>query len=72
MKPLTQSERASLREALAAKTFDQALHLTPGAILERLSDDPESTDVRDFFDADMFPNGIPKPLRPEQRARLSD
>ena len=70
MKPLTKSESAGVRRALAAKDFDEALRLTPESVLERLLDQPGARESRDLFDTDMFPNGVPKPLTPKERARL--
>jgi hypothetical protein len=67
--PLTPKDRRQLRQALAAKTFDKALNLTPGAVLDRMFEASGGTDgAHNLFDEDMFPKGWTRPSQAELKA----
>ena len=64
MKKLNESERQGIREALAAKTFDEALNLTPESVWDRLFEICGGNEPLEDYPM----NG--KPLSAEARAKL--
>ena len=67
---LSEADAQALREARQAKSFDEALNLTPASVLERLLAQPGSDEAHDFFGEDLFPEGIPDAPTPEELAQL--
>ena len=68
---LTEQEHKAVQKVLKIKDFDEALRATPESVLDKLF---EMTGGRegecDFFAEDLFPNGPPEPLSPEEFKKL--